>query len=195
MHTPSSWLTVSQLNLLHGTKKQAEKEAMKKTKKWVAQKKRSGQKSMESVLTKEETLWWERFVEQLGFKPTLREGGNHELVCLAKRWRTGRIFVHLESGWYNYTASQKNVPPLACYNFDAHEWILIFFGRNVSDKVGNQKTFYCASSNNLHFCTTRQNAETRKSYFTQLDCVTRTVHLCAIFLKEKIVICDLFDSV
>jgi len=20
----------------------------------------------------------------------------------------------------------KNVPPLACYNFDAHEWILIF---------------------------------------------------------------------
>ena len=34
----------------------------------------------------------------------------------------------------------KNVPPLACYNFDAHEWILIFFGRNVTDKVGNQKT-------------------------------------------------------
>jgi len=26
-----------------------------------------------------------------------------------------------------YTVSQKNVPPLACYNFDAHEWILIFF--------------------------------------------------------------------
>ena len=21
----------------------------------------------------------------------------------------------------------KNVPPLACYNFDTHEWILIFF--------------------------------------------------------------------
>jgi len=21
----------------------------------------------------------------------------------------------------------KNVPPLACYNFDEHEWILIFF--------------------------------------------------------------------
>jgi len=26
-----------------------------------------------------------------------------------------------------YTVSQKNVPPLACYNFDEHEWILIFF--------------------------------------------------------------------
>jgi len=36
----------------------------------------------------------------------------------------------------------KNVPPLACYNFDAHEWILIFFfGRNVIDKVGNQRRF------------------------------------------------------
>jgi len=37
----------------------------------------------------------------------------------------------------NYTVSQKNVPHLACYNFDAHEWILIFFVRNVTDKVGN----------------------------------------------------------
>ena len=55
----------------------------------------------------------------------------------------------------------KNVPPLACYNFDAHEWILIFFGRNVTDKVGNQKTLYNATSNNLCFCTTWQYAETR----------------------------------
>jgi len=38
--------------------------------------------------------------------------------------------------------------------FDAHEWILIFFGRNVTDKVGNQKTLYYAASNNLCFCTT-----------------------------------------
>jgi len=36
----------------------------------------------------------------------------------------------------------NNVPPLACYNFDTHEWILIFFGRNVTDKVGNQTTLY-----------------------------------------------------
>jgi len=25
-----------------------------------------------------------------------------------------------------YTMSEKNVPPLACYNFDTHEWILKF---------------------------------------------------------------------
>jgi len=28
-----------------------------------------------------------------------------------------------------------------------------------------------------------------------LDYVTRTMHLCAVFLKEKNVICDVFDSV
>ena len=89
-----------------------------------------------------------------------------------------------------YTVFQKNAPPLACYIFDAHEWILIFFGRNVTDKVGNQNTLYYATSNNLCFCTTWQNLETWKSHLTQLDCVTYTMHLCAIFLKEKIVICD-----
>jgi len=26
-------------------------------------------------------------------------------------------------------------------------------------------------------------------------CYTHTMHLCAVFLKEKIVICDVFDSV
>ena len=31
--------------------------------------------------------------------------------------------------------------------------------------------------------------------FTQLDCVTHTMHLCAIFPKEKVVICDVFDRV
>jgi len=31
--------------------------------------------------------------------------------------------------------------------------------------------------------------------FTQLDCVTHTMHLCAVFLKEIVVICDVFDSV
>jgi len=31
--------------------------------------------------------------------------------------------------------------------------------------------------------------------FTQLDCVTHNTHLCAVFLKEKVVICDVLDSV
>jgi len=36
-------------------------------------------------------------------------------------------------------------PPSACYNFDTCERILIFFGRNVTDKVSNQKTLYYAT--------------------------------------------------
>jgi len=81
----------------------------------------------------------------------------------------------------------KNVPPLACNNFDAREWILIFFGRNVTDKVGNQKTLYYATSNNLCFCTTWQNGENMKiTFFSQLHCVTHTMHLYAVFLKEKL---------
>jgi len=74
----------------------------------------------------------------------------------------------------------KNVPPLACYSFDAHEWILIFFGRNVTDKVGDQKTFYYATSNNLYFCTTWQNAETRKSHISLNWIVLHTQCTCVL---------------
>jgi len=88
-----------------------------------------------------------------------------------------------------YTVSQKNLPPSACYNIDTHEWILIFFSRNVTDKVGNQKTLYYATSSNLCFCTTWQNGKHENHIVTQLDCVTHTMHVCAVFLKEKIVIC------
>jgi len=69
------------------------------------------------------------------------------------------------------------------------------FGRNVTDKVGNQKTLYYATANDLCFCTTWQNAETRKSHISLNWIVLHTMHLCAIFLKEKIVICDVFNSV
>jgi len=55
---------------------------------------------------------------------------------------------------YIYTVSQKNVPPLVCYNFDTCERILIFFGRNVTDKVSSKKTLYLATSNNVCFCIT-----------------------------------------
>ena len=86
------------------------------------------------------------------------------------RWTEGAIYIrqggHHIGHWPTfYTASQKNVPPLVCYNFDIRERILIFFGRNVTDKVSNQKTLFFATWNNLCFCTTWQNRETRKSHF------------------------------
>jgi len=86
------------------------------------------------------TTGWHRFrnfghpskfqrVSRVGFvtTPTSLNGRQPNFArCLAVSW-AGTI----------YTLCLKNVPPLACYNFDAHEWILIFFGRNVTDKVGN----------------------------------------------------------
>ena len=33
----------------------------------------------------------------------------------------------------------KNIPPLACYNIDTCELILIFLSKNVTDKVSNHK--------------------------------------------------------
>jgi len=79
--------------------------------------------------------------------------------------------------------------------FDAHEWILTFFGRNVTDKVGNQKMLYYATSNNLCFCTTCQNGKTRKSHFhsTGLFYIHNAPVRC--LPERKIVICDVFDSV
>ena len=47
-------------------------------------------------------------------------------------------------------------------------------------------------------CTSALSGKTgkRKNHiFTQLDCVTHRMHLCAVFLKEKVVTCDVFDSV
>ena len=80
----------------------------------------------------------------------------------------------------------KNVTPLACYNFDAHEWILIFFGRNVTNNVGNQKMLYYATSNNLCFCTTYQNGgNTKITFFTQLDCVCYTHNAPVRCLPER----------
>jgi len=96
--------------------------------------------------------------------------------------------------WINYTTTPclKNVPPLASYNFDTHEWILLLFGRNVTDKVGNQKTPYYAI---LHHCVSalylakRGNA---KITFSLSWIMLHTMHLCAVFLKEKVVICDVW---
>jgi len=63
------------------------------------------------------------------------------------------------------------------------------FGRNVTDKVGNQKTLYDATSNNLCFCTSAlhwPNAETRKSHISLNWIVLHTQCICALsFWKKK----------
>ena len=50
--------------------------------------------------------------------------------------------------------SQKNVPPLPCYNLDIHGLITIIFGISVTEKIGNQNVLYFPTSPDLCFCTT-----------------------------------------
>jgi len=102
-------------------------------------------------------------------------------------------FVQLLLEWcVVFTLCLKNVPHLTCYNFDAHECILIFFGRDVTDKVGNQKTHYSATSKNLCFCTTWQN---ENHIFHSIGlCYTHNAPAHYLPERKKIVICEVFDS-
>jgi len=90
---------------------------------------------------------------------------------------------------HRYTPCPKNVPPLACYNFDTREWILTFFGRNVIDKVSCHKILYYATSSNLYFCTTWQNGKHGHCIFTR--CIS-----CALpeFNQLLLDFFSLFDS-
>ena len=88
-------------------------------------------------------------------------------IYAPERWLSSTNYVHRVS---------KNVPP--------NEWILIFFGRNVTDKVMQLKDALfvppqvtCASA------LPGKMGEHENHIFTQLDCVTHSIHLCAIFLK------------
>jgi len=71
-----------------------------------------------------------------------------------------RTHALIETNWI-YTVSQKRSTFGLLYcNFEKWEWILIFFGRNVTDRVSNQKMYYYATSD---------NGETRKArIFTQI---------------------------
>ena len=90
----------------------------------------------------------------------------------------------------------KNVPPLACYNFDTHDWILILFGRNVTDKVGNQKALYYATSNNLCFCTPGKTGKHENHIFHSVGlCYMHNAPVRSLPERKKFVICDVFDSI
>ena len=43
---------------------------------------------------------------------------------------------------FSYTVSQKNVPPLTCYNLCTHSSTATIFGTNVAEKVSNQKVLF-----------------------------------------------------
>jgi len=55
--------------------------------------------------------------------------------------------------------SQEKRPTFGMLNFDTSERIFIFFDRNVTNEISNQKALYYATSN-LCFRTTWQNGDT-----------------------------------
>ena len=91
----------------------------------------------------------------------------------------------------------SSVPYAICYTLSektSHLWLAItlthmngfwyFFGGNVTDKEGNQKTLYYATLSNCASALPGKMGKRKNHIFTQLDCVTHIMHLCAVFLKE-----------
>jgi len=73
---------------------------------------------------------------------------------------------------------------------------MIFIGRNATDKVDNQKTFYYATSNNCASALPVKIGKHENHIFHSNGlCYIHTMHLCAVFVEEKNAICDVFDSV
>jgi len=70
----------------------------------------------------------------------------------------------------------KNVPPLTCYNLDLglHGSITIIFGKNVTEKVGNQNALYLPTSPNLCLCTTWENRKPENCVFLLKCCMLFT---------------------
>jgi len=62
------------------------------------------------------------------------------------------------------------------------KWILIFFGRNVTDKVGNQKALYYATSSYPGTCTSALPGKTgkRENHLSLSWIVLHTHCTCAL---------------
>ena len=85
---------------------------------------------------------------------------------------------------------------MACYNFDTHEWTFdIFLAEMLPIKQAIKRSFTMPPQVTCTSALPGKTGKRENHIFTQLDCITQTMHLCAVFLKEKVVICDVFDSV
>jgi len=73
------------------------------------------------------------------------------------------------------------------------------FGRNVTDKVSNQKTLYSATSNNLCFCTTWQNRKHENCIFVRcisaLPQLNQSLLISSIFFDSRLILTLLYDFI
>ena len=90
-----------------------------------------------------------------------------------------------------YTPSLKNVPPLACYNFDTREWILISLSAEMLPIKHAIKRCFTVTSNNwytlLHYPTKRRNKKI--AFFTR--CIGALPEFNQQLLLD---FCNLFSS-
>jgi len=118
----------------------------------------NNQKTQEKTEAERKTDMWDR-------KLTLKSVNWFKQITICKMQTIKR----------DTQAGKRYVPPLACYKSGTVTWtgFHIFFGRNVTHKVGNQKTLYYFTSNKLCFCITWQNGETQKLHLSLkcIDCV------------------------
>jgi len=86
------------------------------------------------------------------------------------------LLVHCCYCCHNHVWIKYVTPNHACtpclkkrptFGFDTRERILIFFGRNATDKVAGQKTLYYVISNNVRFCSNWQNGKHENCIFTR----------------------------
>jgi len=73
--------------------------------------------------------------------------------------------------------SQKNVPPLTCYNLDIHGSITIICGTSVTEKIGNQNVLYFPTSPNLCFCPTWGNRKPENCVFSHKCMHTKRIKI------------------
>ena len=101
--------------------------------------------------------------------PRWRIFGNFFGSCISSK----PCSAHLRHAFY--TMSQKTSYLWFAITLMHMNGFWYFFGRNVTDKVGNQKVLYYATSNNLCFCTTWQKEKTRKSHIS-VTCMVLHTH-------------------
>jgi len=58
------------------------------------------------------------------------------------------LFASVSRYFVPWTLCLRNVPRLTCYNLDTDYSIMIVFGTNVTEKVGNQNVLYFPTSPN-----------------------------------------------
>ena len=91
----------------------------------------------------------------------------------------------------------KNVPPLACYNSDTCEWILIFFlaemlpiKQEIKRRFTMPPQLTCASA-----LPGKMGKHENHIFHSVGLCCTHSAPVCCLPGRKRIGICDVFDSV